>query len=1120
VDQPRNASVAACPDAETIACYIEGNSETREREFLQMHFADCERCQELLVEVAETLDALGGDPDNAVQPAPRSGRRWIWSGLAAAAIVLLAVGFYDRSSPLSSELRGLVEAAGQTRVTPGRFTGFAYAPLSSPTRATTAISELSPDLRIAAAHAEKNATVTRTAATLHALGVAKAFEHDFNEAVGALEEAASLEPSNQAVLANLAATYLARATASDRADDLPRGLDAAERAVRAARDRGEQPLSEAMFNRALLLQRLGLRDPARQAWSEYLELDGTSLWAKEAREHLQKLGTSKHGLEWERLSGSLAALTSKEQLAPLLLEHHAQNLREHAESTLRKWAIAALSTPGLTTNVSAGVIADALADSTGDQLLLKAISALSNPQTRASHVRALVVFDEARRASERFEFHRAEPLYRRADRLLSHAGNPMALWARFWRAQAIYYARRLTDAEARLSELDAAAADARYLSLRARVRWLRGLVRVDQGRFVEGENDYRVALAAFERLREWDNRANVLGLIADHARLMADYRASWTYRLTVLEQIGAAPESTRTASVLLSSARLAESQGLVSAAMVFQNAAVAAVGSAAPAAAQAQVLLRRASTAQRLGRATLAFQDAEKVRSLLALVTDKGIADRLEAERLSLVADLSPPAQAKRDLTYALTLSEHAGLSNHVPSLSLKRARVRRSLGDFDGARADLLEGIRVFERQRRFAGRGALRVSYFDSAWVLFTELVDLSRAGGDLDSAFQFSERGRGRWLHDQLLANQENEVDRARIRRLLPEESRVLYYAVLPQHVIVWVFWRDGEHVVVSEIGRPSLSVLSAEFVSALAGSRPVPRLALLSSALFDALIAPVQSVVPPDVPLIFIPDPQLGSVPFAALRDAKTGKYLLETNPIGYVPSARILRHFLERKPTESRSDHGLVTVIAPGALQRAKLPSVRQEIRAIVASMPQATVWEGSNATRDRFFAALSSDEIVHFSGHAVANPEFPDLSHLVFDSEPDRSKHLHAADLHRAGLRAQLVVLAACSTAGGAVSSGEGVLGLYRPMLASGIPTVVATFWKVEDDVAAHVFGMFYRGLAEGRDSVRALQHAQVAALQTLDPDRRDPRRWSAFAAMGAPYAIRGAAIPVSTRRY
>jgi hypothetical protein len=80
-------------------------------------------------------------------------------------------------------------------------------------------------------------------------------------------------------------------------EDVAKGLALAERALKA-----DPGMAEAMFNRALALERLSLPDQARDAWQQYLKADSSSGWAEEARRHLNALPPSpqSHAIEDER----------------------------------------------------------------------------------------------------------------------------------------------------------------------------------------------------------------------------------------------------------------------------------------------------------------------------------------------------------------------------------------------------------------------------------------------------------------------------------------------------------------------------------------------------------------------------------------------------------------------------------------------------------------------------------------------------------------------------------------------------------------------------------------------------------------------------------------------------
>jgi tetratricopeptide (TPR) repeat protein len=96
-----------------------------------------------------------------------------------------------------------------------------------------------------------------------------------------IERAVEQSGPHAHMLSDLSAAYLARAARDHRSQDLTRALAVVDRAVKA-----DPALPEALFNRALVLERLSLGDEARAAWDDYLRVDDQSAWASEARTHL------------------------------------------------------------------------------------------------------------------------------------------------------------------------------------------------------------------------------------------------------------------------------------------------------------------------------------------------------------------------------------------------------------------------------------------------------------------------------------------------------------------------------------------------------------------------------------------------------------------------------------------------------------------------------------------------------------------------------------------------------------------------------------------------------------------------------------------------------------------
>jgi CHAT domain-containing protein len=98
-------------------------------------------------------------------------------------------------------------------------------------------------------------------------------------------------------------------------------------------------------------------------------------------------------------------------------------------------------------------------------------------------------------------------------------------------------------------------------------------------------------------------------------------------------------------------------------------------------------------------------------------------------------------------------------------------------------------------------------------------------------------------------------------------------------------------------------------------------------------------------------------------------------------------------------------------------------------------------------------------------------------------------------------MRGATVVLSGCQTGEGRLEGGE-VLGLISAFLYAGARGVVSTLWKVDDAVTPLLMSDFYRGLANGLDTVEALREAQLHSLK--NKFYAAPDIWGAFQFTGA----------------
>ncbi|MDH5366501.1 MAG: CHAT domain-containing protein [Cyclobacteriaceae bacterium] len=92
-----------------------------------------------------------------------------------------------------------------------------------------------------------------------------------------------------------------------------------------------------------------------------------------------------------------------------------------------------------------------------------------------------------------------------------------------------------------------------------------------------------------------------------------------------------------------------------------------------------------------------------------------------------------------------------------------------------------------------------------------------------------------------------------------------------------------------------------------------------------------------------------------------------------------------------------------------------------------------------------------------------------------------------------------MVILSACETGLGVISSGEGVYGLQRSIQTAGANSVLMSLWKVSDESTNLFMQYFYQGYLSTHDKKRAFLDAQIKLREKYS----SPYFWGAFVLVG-----------------
>lgn len=343
------------------------------------------------------------------------------------------------------------------------------------------------------------------------------------------------------------------------------------------------------------------------------------------------------------------------------------------------------------------------------------------------------------------------------------------------------------------------------------------------------------------------------------------------------------------------------------------------------------------------------------------------------------------------------------------------------------------------------------------------------------------------------------------------LRPGEA-LLEYLVTPDRVIVFVVRPDTIRAIVATVPRHELGVqlrVARDMVSR--GDGDPRRADAVLRRLHDLLVGPVleQGALLDVRRLLVVPYGELEYVPFAALKDRKSGRYVAEDFVVVHVPSAATTA-FLRKSATSRRTVGGAIGFAPfPDAL-----PASGPEVEGLRGALGGARKVEGGAATERRLRQALAESGIVHVATHGILNALNPMFSRIELaagssgggrEAPWNDDGRLEVHEVLGIHVASELVFLSGCETAMGtagatAYDRGNEYATLAQAFLSAGAGSVIATLWRVEDRGAAVFASRFYAALGSG-PAPEALAAAQRAMI--FDPRWSAPYHWAGYRISG-----------------
>lgn len=681
----------------------------------------------------------------------------------------------------------------------------------------------------------------------------------------------------------------------------------------------------------------------------------------------------------------------------------------------------------------------------------------------------------------------------------------------------------------------------------------------DQGQTEKARESYQQALVISREIKNRQNEAsnlNRLGLLAHSTGNRPEAIRHFEQSLAISNELGARPGSALTLNNL---GVVHDGSGDAKAALEYFNKALTVFREIENKSGEAQILYRIASLQNKAGQFEAARRHITSALEIVETLRGKIASTDLRSSYFATV-------QQYYELYIDLLMREHRSRPNdnlNFTALQIsEQARARSLLDLLQEAKADIRQSAdpKLLAREQELLelinGKAAQQAQAFgdtrktELAKTLGEEINRLSAEYELLEASIRESNPRYAELVRASPLTLND-------VQGLLDPQTLLLEYRLSDERSYLWAISQNTlesfelpARAEIERAGRDFYRALT-ERNRMVKGETPSQRqtriqsseqnLQIIAERLRQMLLGPVTKSIA-DKRLVIVADGALQYVPFATLTNLPTAGST--ASEIISLPSIAVLRQ-LRREGTRPNPSKSVAVFADPvfesddprlpatlrtrlarqsntaltqsqtdfdfgqigGGLPR--LLASREEAKAIVALSPAGSSDGVTDfaASRERATdAAMNQYRVLHFATHALLNTSRPQLSGIVLSLYDEKGKErdgfLRLNQIYNLRLRNELVVLSACSTALGKDVKGEGMIGLTRGFMYAGVPRVIASLWKVDDEATAELMKIFYRNLLQKRTTAsQALRAAQIE-MQT-EARWRSPYYWGAFVLQG-----------------
>jgi len=991
----------------------------------------------------------------------------------------------------------------------------------------------------------------------HALGKVLLAKKDFDNAIEEFDEALKEDPNNAQIHADQGAASLEKGKLEiDRAktdpDSAGKGMEYFARSLEHLNKalQLDQTLLEALYNRALVHEAMGLLPEAEEDWHQYLERDPNSKWTGEARERLAKVeqerkktsetreeiferflsqlnsgdeeGTWNTVSSYQNRSGNVVV----EQLIDDYLRAITQNQKEDAARALQRLAY----------------VGNLAFRKSGDRFFFDLTrfyeSADFNQRQLALNARELMkkgyigwgllssnncrrLFENAR---ELFEQARDSP-----------EGRVAEYWMSFCDYNENFNKDRLEPSWRILDSLRLAAERWHYLGLQIRALYLMSAVDFKLNRHSKAVDSGLWAAKLAKSTNDAVGLLNAMSVLIEYYRYLGNYAKSLAWIERSLPWITSSLDPVQGARHFSLVASAFATIGLPDAAIAYQREALRFALNTSSDISRAQNYAFLGAIQGKLNNFDEALKNVQLAFELAQThATEKagrGLMGYSALQKGNLYREAGHCDEAVTQYTESINIYEGLEFSTHEYQAHKGKFLCYLQQHNDQLTQAEISILFTLLNKYRRQISDEDCRNTFFNVEQTVVDDAIDFEYSRmNNPDQAFDYSNSSRARSLWDVLNADADlkakvqdadikfNAVTEPRsldtIKQELPDQTQLVQYVMLENKLLIWVISRNDVKVRMQPTSRKDLNEKLLRFLTII--SRPPKDDASqelhLAKELYAILIQPVETLLDKQKSLCIIPDATLSYLPFAALISPESGKYLFEDHRLLTSPSASVFLSCSANALHKSGPrDERLLSVGNPTFDRVAfagfdDLPDAAREAKEIVDSYPSHVLLTENLATSAALKREIERSDVIHLALHSKIDDEVPLRSQLLLaKTKTDTNSVVYAYDIYNLDLSyTRLAVLSSCQSGAGHYYGGEGVSSLARAFIGAGVPLVVASLWPVESNVTEMLMVSFHRNRRHGQiPTVEALRKAQQEMARGSAEKLRRPYYWAAFTVTG-----------------